>query len=173
MRGGHDADCSVALGMTARVTRAAPAVSDEGNFTAAWATGCDTPDEGRQAVRALKKAGVDQIKVYALLKHDVYRAIANEATSVGLPVVGHIPDSITLKEAMQAGQQSVEHLTRMETLFDGVVPLGARPTTKDAFAGGFWANYERVSDDNKKRLFAELKSSGLRRGGLQVDSSQR
>ncbi len=126
-----------------------------------WATGCDTPDEGRQAVRALKKAGVDQIKVYALLKPDVYRAIANEAKSVGLPVVGHIPDSITVKEAMQAGQQSVEHLTRMETLFDGVVPLGARPTTNEAFAGGFWANYERVSDDNKKRLFADLKSSGL------------
>lgn len=72
---------------------------------------CDTPDQGRAAVNKLADAGVNQIKVYSMLKHDVYLAILDEAKKRGLKPVGHVPESVPLEEAMKAGQASCEHLT--------------------------------------------------------------
>ncbi|QKK09907.1 MAG: hypothetical protein HND58_18290 [Planctomycetota bacterium] len=40
---------------------------------------CETPEEGRAAVRKLAATGVDQIKVYSRLEPEVYLAIADEA----------------------------------------------------------------------------------------------
>jgi imidazolonepropionase-like amidohydrolase len=72
---------------------------------------CDTPDEGRAAVRKLVEAGVNQIKVYSRLKLDVYQAIAEESKKQNIKFVGHVPEAVTLEEAMKAGQYINEHLT--------------------------------------------------------------
>jgi imidazolonepropionase-like amidohydrolase len=73
---------------------------------------CDTPEEGRAAVRKLKEAGVDYIKVYSRLKPEVYRAILDEAKAVGLKAVGHVPQSVTIPDAVVAGQYTNEHMMR-------------------------------------------------------------
>jgi hypothetical protein len=66
--------------------------------------------EGREVVDRLKRQGSDCVKVYDRLPRNVYFAIISEARKVGLPVVGHVPLSITSEEAANAGQQSIEHL---------------------------------------------------------------
>ena len=71
---------------------------------------CDTPEEGRAAVRKLAAQGVDFIKVYSLLEKDVYEAILDEARALDLRVAGHVPRAVTIDVALAAGQQSVEHL---------------------------------------------------------------
>ncbi len=122
-----------------------------------WATGCDTPDEGRAAVRELHRKGVDQIKVYSFLKPAVYRAIVAEATALGLPVVGHVPESMTLAEAVEAGQASVEHLSRFETLIaDLAPPSPSRPAAKGAFAGGYWDGYPDLDPSKLARRLEQL-----------------
>jgi len=63
----------------------------------------------RAAVRSLKKQGSECIKVYDGLSRDSYYAIVEEAKKVGLPVVGHCPGSISIREASNAGQRSLEH----------------------------------------------------------------
>ena len=67
--------------------------------------------EGRQAVIQVKRGGADFVKVYSLLSRDAYFAIADESKKQGIPFEGHVPDSVTLEEASNAGQVSVEHLT--------------------------------------------------------------
>lgn len=67
--------------------------------------------EARQAVIEVKQAGADFVKVYSLLPRDAYFAIADESKKQGIPFEGHVPDSVTLEEASNAGQMSVEHLT--------------------------------------------------------------
>lgn len=62
------------------------------------------------AVSMLAQSGVDFIKVYTLLPREVYFAVLAEAQRVGLPVVGHVPASVTPEEAILAGQRSIEHL---------------------------------------------------------------
>ncbi len=66
-------------------------------------------EEGRQAVRKVKKEGADFIKVYSYLPRDAYFAIADEAKKQGIPFAGHVPFSMSAAEASDAGQQSVEH----------------------------------------------------------------
>ena len=67
--------------------------------------------EGRQAVLQAKQAGADFVKVYSRLPRDAYFAIADESKKQGIPFEGHVPDSVTLEEASNAGQMTVEHLT--------------------------------------------------------------
>ena len=73
-----------------------------------------TPDEAREAVRQLKAAGVDFIKVYSSLPKDLYLAVASEAKNDGIPFVGHVPYPVTAAEASDAGQRSLEHLTEVD-----------------------------------------------------------
>ena len=73
-----------------------------------------TPEEARTAVRELKAAGVDFIKVYSSLPKDLYLAVAGEAKTDGIPFVGHVPYPVTAAEASDAGQKSLEHLTEVD-----------------------------------------------------------
>jgi hypothetical protein len=65
--------------------------------------------EGKQAVLSLKAMGADFVKVYDGVPRDAYFAIAEESKRVGLPFVGHVPGSIRVVEASNAGQRSLEH----------------------------------------------------------------
>ena len=70
-------------------------------------------EQGRLAVRDLKKQGADFVKVYSLLPRDAYFAIADEAKKLKIPFAGHVPDSVTPAEASDAGQASEEHLLQI------------------------------------------------------------
>jgi hypothetical protein len=70
-----------------------------------------TAAEGRQAVIRSKQEGADFIKVYSRLPRDAYFAIAVEAKKQGIPFAGHVPGDVTVSEASDAGQKSIEHLT--------------------------------------------------------------
>ncbi len=69
-----------------------------------------SPEHARHVVDSLAAAGADFIKVYANLRPDVYRAIADQANRVGVPFAGHLPYRIRLAEAVALGQRSFEHL---------------------------------------------------------------
>ena len=125
----------------------------------AWSRACGTPEEGRQAVRELKKAGVDQIKVYSLLKPDVHRAICEEAKRAGLKVVGHVPDSMTLEAAVADGQQGVEHLSRYSSLLAALAP-GFKPIPAE-FDGGIWQRYPVVDKTQLRAHLKELAAAGM------------
>lgn len=67
--------------------------------------------DARQAVIQVKRSGADFVKVYSLLPRDAYFAIADESKKQGIPFEGHVPESVSLEEASNVGQNSVEHLT--------------------------------------------------------------
>ena len=70
-----------------------------------------TSAEADAAVHKLKAEGVDFIKVQSRLKPDAYFAIAEAARKENIRFVGHVPDSISVAQASDAGQASIEHLT--------------------------------------------------------------
>jgi len=72
-----------------------------------------TPEEGRIRVREAAAEGWPAVKAYSLLGLETYRAIADEAAKLGLLVVGHIPESVTLEEAVEAGQRGIAHIGRV------------------------------------------------------------
>jgi imidazolonepropionase-like amidohydrolase len=69
-----------------------------------------TPASAIAAVDLLKTQGVDFIKVQSVISPDAYLAAAAEAHKRGLPIVGHVPDKVRIREVVQAGQKSIEHL---------------------------------------------------------------
>ena len=68
-----------------------------------------TADDARRAVDSLAAGGADFIKVYLRLPRDAYLAAAARARERGIPLVGHVPVAVTVEEAADAGQRSVEH----------------------------------------------------------------
>ncbi|MCW5935584.1 MAG: amidohydrolase family protein [Fimbriimonadia bacterium] len=68
-------------------------------------------EEGRKAVHTVKSEGSDFVKVYSLLPREGYFAITQEAKKLKIPFAGHVPDSVRVYEASDAGQKSIEHLT--------------------------------------------------------------
>lgn len=68
-------------------------------------------DKGRQVVRKVKNEGADLVKVYHFIPRDAYFAIADEANKLRIPFAGHVPFLVSVAEASDAGQQSIEHNT--------------------------------------------------------------
>lgn len=75
-----------------------------------------TAADARMAARTLKTAGVDFFKTHRRTSRDAYFALADEAKTLGVPLIGHVPMTVTPAEASEAGQQTIEHV---ETLFEG------------------------------------------------------
>ena len=67
--------------------------------------------EAREAVRTAKQAGADFIKIYTRLPRDAFFALVDETTKQGLRFAGHVPQSVSVVEASEAGQHSIEHLS--------------------------------------------------------------
>jgi imidazolonepropionase-like amidohydrolase len=66
--------------------------------------------EARGAVRVLKSANVDFVKVHAAILREAYFGVQSECRKLGLPYVGHMPRAITPEEASDAGQLTLEHV---------------------------------------------------------------
>jgi hypothetical protein len=124
--------------------------------------GLATPEEGRAAVRAQAKTGVNMIKVYSRLDKDVFLAILDEAKKAGLKVVGHNPDAIYLDESAAAGLASSEHWFGFEKVLGRL--LGE--PVELAYAGmGADDKYLRRLDEVKttdlEDFYKRLHSSGM------------
>lgn len=102
-----------------RLIAAGPTVHATGSADGALLS-ATTPERGRWLVDSLSAAGADFVKVYELPR-DTYFAIAEQAVKRGIPIAGHLSDGVTLEEAAEAGQQSVEHYTRSHPL--GLLPM--------------------------------------------------
>lgn len=71
-----------------------------------------TPAEARTAYDHLEQdLNVDFVKILSRVPRDAYFALVERARKWGLPVAGHVPESVSVDEAISARQNSIEHLT--------------------------------------------------------------
>lgn len=78
----------------------------------AWpgSLGVKTEAEGREAVRQLKQAGADFIKIYFNeVSPEVLHAVIDEAHKAHLRVTGHMPTNMSIQEFIEAGADGMEH----------------------------------------------------------------
>jgi imidazolonepropionase-like amidohydrolase len=121
---------------------------------------CDSPEEGRAAVKKLYDKGVNQIKVYSLLKKDVFLAIADEAQKLGIKFVGHIPRAVSLDDAMVAKMSSNEHLSGFNNKFIEILQQEkSKEVTKDPYIG--WEYYPQIKPEVLKNFLDKLAVSGM------------
>lgn len=106
-----------------RVSGTGPIITIKGDFLGAGvgAPTPETPGEARAAVKMLKAAGVDAIKVnrddagwamtrsVPVMKADVLAAVVDEAHRQGLKVFAHAPQLDHAKEVLEAGADGLLH----------------------------------------------------------------
>lgn len=66
-------------------------------------------DAARAAVRAQREAGFDFIKVYSELSQSQYQAVCEEALGLGIGVLGHVPDAVSLQDLLNCPQINIAH----------------------------------------------------------------
>ena len=80
-----------------------------------------TPDEARAVVKRYHDAGFQQMKIYSLITPPMVEAICREAHALGMTVTGHVPNGMTIDEAVGRGMDQIAHLAiRGEAGSDGV-----------------------------------------------------
>ncbi|MFN8061343.1 MAG: amidohydrolase family protein [Vicinamibacterales bacterium] len=96
---------------------AGPTVNSE--QPAAFHRKVTTAAAARAAVRELKGAGVDFIKLHRATTREVFEAVVDEARLVALPFAGHVPLALSWVEASRAGMRTIEHV---QTIFENLEP---------------------------------------------------
>jgi imidazolonepropionase-like amidohydrolase len=69
-----------------------------------------TPEEAKQVVAKYHDAGFQQIKIYNLVTPPIVAALCAEAHRLGMTVTGHVPNGMTIDEAVDAGMDQIAHL---------------------------------------------------------------
>jgi imidazolonepropionase-like amidohydrolase len=69
-----------------------------------------SPQDAIEKVRTLKKEGWDLVKIHAGLTREEYDAAAKTAKEEGIRFAGHVPDSVGLLRAIEAGHETFDHI---------------------------------------------------------------
>jgi imidazolonepropionase-like amidohydrolase len=80
----------------------------------ALSVGVTSVEEAEKVVDELDRAGVDLIKAYEMLSPEQFKAVTARANEKGLKVTGHVPLSMDVISASNAGLNSMEHLRNLE-----------------------------------------------------------
>ena len=102
-----------------------------------WDALRDAQEEAISAVKTLKAGSASCIKAYTGLSEEAFRAAAAEAKRQGLPLLGHTPHAVNLRDA--SGFE-VQH-------FNGI-PYLHKPLPEDAEDGGGGAPDSGTPDDD-------------------------
>jgi imidazolonepropionase-like amidohydrolase len=127
-----------------------------------------TPEQAREIVISHKKSGYNFIKVYDGLTKEVYLAIVDEAQKQGMLVNGHLPDKITLEDAIKSKLNSVEHLTGYFEWKDNQVSISAPNNYASLTANSdlwncptIYNHYMTGSRKGATEMFSYAETSGL------------
>lgn len=120
----------------------------------------DTPADAHSVVSRIATQGWAAVKSYSMLDEPTFLALAKATDKAGLPFVGHIPERVSLRAAVAAGQDGMEHFGR--------IPM-ACSTAEDAMLGELRTAMARGAERaeifaimaSRNRIILETWSEGL------------
>lgn len=108
----------------------------------------DTPEQARMWTDRYHAAGFQQMKIYSSVKLEELKAVADEAHRLGMTVTGHIPEGLTAYQAVEAGQDQINHIHYIADIMKAPLPENA--SRLDRFKAG--ANIDLQSPEAQKAL---------------------
>lgn len=104
----------------------------------------DTPDQAREWTRRYYEAGFQQIKIYSSVKLENLKAVADEAHRLGMTVTGHVPNGLNAYQAIEAGQDQINHFSYVLDLLVPPIPPGVNKLGRLAAAAHIDTNSAEV-----------------------------
>jgi imidazolonepropionase-like amidohydrolase len=101
---------TLASGRAAGPRVLAAGLVDGGGPNAFGVVYASTPEEAKAVVAKYHDAGFQQIKIYSLVTRPIVEAICREAHRAGMTVTGHVPNGMTIDDAVAAGMDQIAHL---------------------------------------------------------------
>jgi len=108
----------------------------------------DTPDQARMWTDRYHAAGFQQMKIYSSVKLEELKVVADEAHRLGMTVTGHIPEGLNAYQAIEAGQDQINHIGYIADVMKAPLPENA--SRLDRFKAG--ANIDLDSPEAQKAL---------------------
>jgi imidazolonepropionase-like amidohydrolase len=71
-------------------------------------------------------ADFQQMKIYSSVKLQEIKVIADEAHRLGMTVTGHVPEGVTAYQAIEAGQDQINHIGYIAAMMYDPLPPGAK-----------------------------------------------
>ncbi len=139
------------------IERLAAALGPQGELLkreAAMRMGVGSAEDAARTIESLKQRGVDVIKFRTHASPEVFLAIAREAKRAGLPLAGHEPMGVSLKEASDAGQSSIEHAL-FSPLLPEFTPEERSELARHLFENGTWLVPTLISGRTTRLLTPE------------------
>ena len=78
----------------------------------------DSPEQAKEWVHKYHDAGFSQIKIYSSMKRENIAAVAAEAHRLGMTLTGHIPEGMDAYDAVNAGQDQINHIPYLLDIMD-------------------------------------------------------
>jgi imidazolonepropionase-like amidohydrolase len=108
----------------------------------------DTPEQARMWTDRYHAAGFQQMKIYSSVKLEELKAVADEAHRLGMTVTGHIPAGLNAYQAVEAGQDQINHIGYIADVMKAPLPEGA--SRLDRYKAG--ANIDLDGPEARKAL---------------------
>ena len=70
----------------------------------------NNPDNALSTLNNLSDEGYDAIKLGSFLDNENYKILGSKAEKIDLPIIGHLPLSVSLKELWNSNQKEVSHI---------------------------------------------------------------
>jgi imidazolonepropionase-like amidohydrolase len=90
----------------------------------------DTPEQARQWTDRYHAAGFQQVKIYSSVKLEEIKVIAEEAHRLGMTVTGHVPEGLDAYQAIEAGQDQINHIQYVVAMMRPSLPANASPADR-------------------------------------------
>lgn len=107
------------------------------------------PDQAREMVREQFRDGYDFLKIHPGLSLAEFEAIAETANELQMPFAGHVPEDVSVEQAIAAGIATIDHLDGyMVSLID------ANDDSSGGFGGFFGVFLAEHADENRINTIA-------------------
>ena len=72
-------------------------------------------------------AGFQQMKIYSSVKLEELKAVTDEAHRLGMTVTGHVPEGLNAYQAIEAGQDQINHIEYIADIMHAPLPAEHEP----------------------------------------------
>jgi imidazolonepropionase-like amidohydrolase len=108
----------------------------------------DTPEQARMWTDRYHAAGFQQMKIYSSVKLEELKIVADEAHSLDMTVTGHVPEGLNAYQAIEAGQDQINHIDYIADIMKAPLPEGASRLDRNKAA----ANIDLDGPEARKAL---------------------